>query len=158
MTSRVVFERIIEQIKRGVTILVVLGFTGWVGSVRGQSKSPASVWDGIYTAQQATRGEAGYREACASCHGEKLDGQGQNPPLAGSGFTSNWNGMSVGELLDKIQISMPADRPGKLAAAQNADILAYILRVNKFPSGDRELPARSDALKGVRFEAERTGK
>jgi hypothetical protein len=53
---------------------------------------------------------------------------------------------------------MPADRPGKLAAEQNADILAYILKVNKFPSGDRELPVRSNALKGVRFEAERPGK
>jgi S-disulfanyl-L-cysteine oxidoreductase SoxD len=118
-----------------------------------QGAAAASVWDGIYTDQQAERGAAGYREACASCHGEKLKGHGQNPPLAGDSFTANWNGSSVGDLLEKIQVSMPADRPGKLSKAQNAEILAYILKFNKFPGGDKDLPADSDALKAVRFEA-----
>jgi len=32
-----------------------------------------SVWDGIYTASQASRGEAAYRANCASCHGVNLE-------------------------------------------------------------------------------------
>lgn len=101
------------------------------------------------------RGEAGYREACASCHGKSLEGSGQMPPLAGSDFTSNWNGMSVGDLLEKIQTSMPADKPGTLSKEQNAAILAYILQFNHFPAGGTELPGDPDALKGVRFEAQK---
>jgi mono/diheme cytochrome c family protein len=139
----------------GGRIRKCLVLASWIWCVSGQSAAPASVWDGIYTDQQAERGAAGYREACASCHGEKLKGHGQNPPLAGDSFTSNWNGSNVGDQLEKIQVSMPADRPGKLSKAQNAAILAYILQFNKFPGGDKELPADADALKGVRFEADK---
>jgi S-disulfanyl-L-cysteine oxidoreductase SoxD len=133
-------------------------FAGWISFLSGQEKAPVSVWDGIYTGEQAVRGEAGYRKNCASCHGQKLEGKGQNPPLAGSDFTSNWNGMSVGDLFEKMQVSMPADRPGKLGMDENAEILAYILKFNKFPAGAKELPASADALRGVRFEADQTGK
>jgi mono/diheme cytochrome c family protein len=130
------------------------GIAGWV-LASWQCAAAVSVWDGIYTEQQAERGAAGYREACASCHGEQLKGHGQNPPLAGGSFTANWNGSSVGDLLEKIQVSMPADRPGKLSKARNAEILAYILKFNKFPGGDKDLPADADALKAVRFEADK---
>jgi len=135
--------------------LTVLLIAGVVAHLAGQTKSTRSVWDGIYTDAQAARGDAGYRDACLSCHGAKLDGHGQAPPLAGSDFTSNWNGMSVGDLLDKIQTSMPADRPGQLSAQQNAEILAYILQFNQFPAGASGMPADAAALKDVRFEAQR---
>jgi cytochrome c len=126
-----------------------------ISTLIGQDKAPQSIWDGIYTDRQAARGEADYRDACASCHGQKLDGRGQIPPLAGSDFTSNWNGMTVGDLFEKIQVSMPADRPGQLSQEQNAGILAYILKCNKFPSGSKELPANADALRSIRFDADR---
>jgi len=112
-----------------------------------------SVRDGIYTSQQAERGKIGYGKACASCHGENLEGQGQTPPLTGSDFIGNWDGMTVGALFDKIQDSMPAQNPGILTKGENADIIAYMLQVNKFPAGNRELPASSDALKKFRIEA-----
>jgi cytochrome c len=134
-----------------VGLAAVLTFAGWI-SLSGQTKSPTSVWDGIYTEQQAVRGGASYKEACASCHGENLDGRDENPPLRGREFTSNWDGMSVGDLFEKIQALMPADRPGQLSRDKNAEILAYLLRTNKFPTGDRELSA-SDALKAIRFVA-----
>ena len=60
--------------------------------------------------------------------------------------------MSVGDLFEKIQVSMPADRPGQLTKDQNAGILAYILKSNKFPAGAKELPASADAMRYVRFE------
>jgi cytochrome c len=136
----------------------MLLLAGWTYCLSGQESPPVSVWDGIYTGEQAVRGEAAYREACASCHGAKLEGRGQTPPLAGSDFTSDWDGMSVGDLFDKIQISMPADRPGKLTESQNAGILAYILKSNNFPTGKKELPAGADALRGIRFDAAKASK
>ncbi len=135
--------------------VTVIAFVSWMAWLNGQDKPSQSVWDGIYTDAQAARGEAGYREACASCHGEKLDGRGQIPPLAGSDFTSNWNGMTVGDLFEKIQTSMPADRPGQLSKEQNASVLAYILKFNKFPTGGQELPDNADALMGIRFDADK---
>jgi hypothetical protein len=55
-----------------------------------------------------------------------------------------------------MQTQMPADRPGQLSTEQNAAILAYILKYNKFPSGKNDLPGDTTALKGIRFEARKS--
>jgi mono/diheme cytochrome c family protein len=125
----------------------------WIAA--GQSKASKSVRDGVYSSEQVARGEAAYREHCASCHGPELAGKGQNPPLAGSAFLMNWEGRDLGELFEKMQDTMPADRPGELAKAVNASILAYVLKMNHFPPGTAELPANADALKGITFPTEK---
>ncbi len=117
------------------------------------AQSPASVWDGVYSDAQAGRGAALYQTACASCHGGKLQGKGQTPALAGSDFVMNWSGMMVGDLFDKIQTSMPADKPGSLSREQNASLIAYLLSANKFPSGTAELSSDAEQLRQIRFEA-----
>jgi mono/diheme cytochrome c family protein len=114
---------------------------------------PASVWDGVYTADQAKQGEAVYGKECASCHGAMLEGKGTAPPLAGSEFTDNWNGMTVGDLFEMIQTSMPADDPGRLSREQNAMVLAYIFKANTFPAGDTKLSDDAKRLGQIRFEA-----
>lgn len=113
----------------------------------------ASVWDGVYTSAQADRGKSLYAQQCASCHGAGLDGSGAAPPLAGADFKSNWNGQTAGDLLDKMQTTMPADKPGQLSRARNADILAFLLASNDFPAGPKELPSDAAALARIRFVA-----
>ncbi len=120
-----------------------------------QGQPSASVWDGVYTPEQADRGKSLYGKQCASCHGATLDGSGTAPPLAGADFKSNWNGQTVDDLFEKVQTSMPADQPGRLSREQNADILAFLLKSNDFPGGPKELPADATALQKIRFEAVR---
>jgi mono/diheme cytochrome c family protein len=117
------------------------------------AQSAPTVSEGVYSASQAGRGAALYAKDCASCHGDKLEGRAQAPPLAGAEFTSNWSGQTLGDLFDKIQTSMPADRPGRLEPGQNAAIVAYILSANKFPAGKDDLPADAERLRNIRFEA-----
>lgn len=107
---------------------------------------------GVYTSAQAARGESGYQKNCASCHGGRLEGRGQTPALAGEEFSTAWKGMTLGDLFEHIQTTMPADRPGQLSKAQNADILAYILKFNGYPDGAKELPADIDALRKIRLD------
>ena len=113
----------------------------------------ASVWQGVYTEEQAKRGQPLYGKYCASCHGEQLTGGEDSPPLTGGAFLANWNGLTVGDLFERIRVSMPQDRPGRLTRQQNADILAYMLGVNQFPAGQTELPTNTGRLKQIRFEA-----
>jgi len=120
------------------------------------AQAQASVWDGIYSAEQARKGEALYRQECASCHGEKLEGRGQAPPLTGADFIMDWNGMTVGDLFEKMQTSMPADQPGHLSREQNATLLAFILNANQFPAGAAELSTDGERLQQIRFEAAKT--
>ena len=117
-----------------------------------QGEAPASVRDGVYSLEQARRGESLYRQQCASCHGEKLEGRGQAPPLTGDEFVMDWNGMTVGDLFEKMQTSMPADQPGHLSREQNAMLLAYILSSNQYPSGRADLPTDGERLRLIRFE------
>ncbi len=116
-----------------------------------------SVWDGIYTDAQAERGKQLYSDACASCHGPELTGGEMAPPLVGGDFTSDWNGLTVGDLFERMRISMPQNAPGSLTGQQNADILAYMLQVNKFPSGQTELAKDGMMLKGIKFETKKPG-
>src|SRR5580700_7879989 len=115
-------------------------------------ETPRSVWDGVYTAPQAERGKPLYNQRCGSCHGDSMSGGETAPPLAGGEFLSNWNGLTAGDLFDRIRTSMPMNAPGKLSREVNADITAYILRFNGFPAGAVELDRRSEVLKQIRIE------
>ena len=117
------------------------------------AQTTRSVWDGVYTSAQAERGAVLYANNCASCHGSALGGGESAPPLTGGEFSSNWNGLTLGDLFERIRISMPADRPGKLTREQDADILAFMLRVSEFPPGKVELERQTEALKQIRIEA-----
>src|SRR5438093_9709076 len=92
-----------------------------------QARQSRTVAQGVYTGEQANRGQATYQDRCASCHGEKLEGR-VGPPLAGDDFIANWDKQALSELVDKIRNTMPQDNPGKLAGQQATDITAYILQ------------------------------
>jgi S-disulfanyl-L-cysteine oxidoreductase SoxD len=121
------------------------------------AQASRSVWDGVYTPEQAKRGDALYQNNCASCHGTSLNGGESAPPLTGGEFSSNWNGLTLGDLFERIRVSMPADNPGKLSREQDADILAFMLSMNQFPAGKTELERRTEVLKEIRFEASKQG-
>jgi S-disulfanyl-L-cysteine oxidoreductase SoxD len=112
-----------------------------------------SVWDGVYTEEQAKRGETVYLKECGMCHGDKMTGGESSPPLTGGAFLANWNGLTVGDLFDRVRKTMPQTTPGHLTRQQTADVLAHLLSMNKFPSGKTELYRQVEMLKEIRFEA-----
>ena len=114
-----------------------------------------SVWDGVYTEEQANRGKGLYSENCASCHGSELTGGEMAPPLSGGEFMSGWDGLTVGDLFERIRISMPQNAPGSLSGQQNADILSFVFNANKFPAGQTELPKEAGILKTIKFEVKK---
>ncbi len=106
--------------------------------------------DGIFSDAQVTRGEAAYKKDCSSCHGDGLEGDGFAPALSGSEFMSAWNGTSVGDLYDRIRISMPPSNPASVPAQIKVDVIAFVLKTNKFPSGKADLPV--EGLKDIKFD------
>jgi quinoprotein glucose dehydrogenase len=131
----------------------ILCFLCFLCSLPVVAQAPRTVWDGVYNDAQAKRGETMYVDACSNCHGRTLEGQDMTPALTGGGFMANWDGLSVGDLTDRIRSSMPFDRPGTLSRQDNVDIVAYILRFNKFPAGKDELPPQINTLKQIVFKA-----
>src|SRR5215471_4516168 len=117
------------------------------------AQTSRTVWDGVYTEDQAKRGEGVYAKECASCHGSELTGGESAPALAGDSFFANWNGLTLGDLFERIRVSIPQNAPGSLSRQQNADILAFILKVNQFPVGKTELDRQTDILKQIKFDS-----
>jgi len=122
----------------------------WAAGVAAQGER--SVKEGVYSEEQAKRGEAVYAETCANCHGERLEGIDMSPALVGSTFGSNWNTLTLGDLFDRIRTTMPMDRPGTITPQQNADVIAYMLKANQYPAGSSELPNVVTPLKTIRIE------
>ena len=105
-----------------------------------------TVWDGVYTAEQADRGKALYGQSCASCHAADLRGDGTAPSLIEEEFSFQWSDTSVAELFEQIRKLMPSDRPNSLPRQSYADIVAFILQSNKLPSGEKPLDPDADVL------------
>ena len=136
--------------KKSIAILTVTGFmiSGVYASLGAQAAK--SVKEGVYTAEQAKRGEALYKDSCAACHGEDLAGSGPMPALQGNDFIANWK--TVGDLFEKTHTSMPASAPGSLSEQQTSDILAFMLSKSNFPAGTTELAAKQDVLMQIKIE------
>jgi hypothetical protein len=79
------------------------------------------------------------------------------PPLATGDFLSGWDGLTLGDLFERMRISMPQNAPGSLSGQQNADILAFMLSANKYPTGSSELSNQAMVLKTIKFEAKKPG-
>jgi quinoprotein glucose dehydrogenase len=114
-----------------------------------------SIWDGVYSEAQATRGKGLYSQECASCHGGELTGGEMAPPLAGGEFMAGWDGLTIGDLFERVRISMPQNSPGSLSGQQNADILAFMFSANKFPAGAADMPKEAGILKQIKFEVKK---
>jgi cytochrome c len=114
------------------------------------AQAQKTVWDGVYTEEQAKRGADLYAEKCAMCHGDSLGGVESAPALTGPGFYANWEGETLNALFERIRMSMPQDNPGSLSRAQNADIIAHMLQVGGYPAGGTALEGQAGALMGIK--------
>jgi S-disulfanyl-L-cysteine oxidoreductase SoxD len=97
-----------------------------------------TVWDGVFTAEQAARGQAIFTATCAGCHGADLTAANR-PPLKGEAFLNHWMEDSLGSLLARVK-SMPTNAATVTDSAY-ADLTAFLLDANGFPRGRQELNA-----------------
>jgi mono/diheme cytochrome c family protein len=99
--------------------------------------------DGVYTDAQATRGEATFKDQCASCHAPA--------DFTSDDFLKKWTGKPLHALFETVSETMPMDSPGTLKPQQYADLVSYMLKLNKFPAGQEELKSGADGLKAISF-------
>jgi mono/diheme cytochrome c family protein len=113
-----------------------------------------SAREGVYTTEQAGRGNTSYDEKCASCHGSMA---ATTPEMAAllndSGFQNQWRERSLAQLFSRIRETMPQDKPNTLSPEETAAIVAYILSGNQLPAGDTALPTDLEILKEIRVDA-----
>jgi mono/diheme cytochrome c family protein len=115
-------------------------FSAPLGAQSPQRSSSA----GVYSADQASRGQEVYVGQCRSCHTPEAHGS--------STFQATWGGKTLHELYEYIRERMPKNEPASLSDQEYIDVLSYVLRLNRAPPGGTELPADPDALKEIRFD------
>ena len=106
--------------------------------------SPRSASSGVYSNAQATRGRDLYALQCRSCHTPESH--------TGAIFDSWWGGRLLSDLFEYVQERMPKNEPGSLTPREYADVVAYLLRMNKLPSGSEELSTDVAVLRRIRIE------
>jgi mono/diheme cytochrome c family protein len=111
----------------------------WGGLVAARTQK-TSTGDGVYTAAQATKGEALYAQACEQCH--------QPAKFTGAEWTRAYVGRPLVEV-NRAMAEMPADNPGSLSSDDVAALLAYFLHLNKYPTGQTPLSGEADALQAI---------
>jgi mono/diheme cytochrome c family protein len=112
-------------------------------------ESGRTIWDGVFSDQQAARGQRGYGVACAKCHADDLLGTSNAPPLVGEAFFGRFNRSTADDVVQTIRQTMPQEAPDSLGAAAYVDIVTYLFKANGSPAGTGDLPADRAMLKQV---------
>jgi S-disulfanyl-L-cysteine oxidoreductase SoxD len=113
-----------------------------------------TIRDGVYSQQQATRGQAVYAAKCSLCHGPALQGgANESPPLRGKRFLADWDQMPLRALYSRILSTMPKADPGSLTTEETLSLVAYVLQQNGFPTSSARSLTSADVLSSIRFVA-----
>jgi len=137
-------------------LLLGLAVTIGIGAAQAQSPSAGrSVWEGIYSPDQAARGEAQYTQRCAACHGGALNGTGEAPALTGGEFVSHYDQLTVADLFERVRTTMPQNDPGTLSRDQYAEVVAFLLKSNGFPAGSAALDRRTEVMATIDIQAQK---
>jgi PQQ-dependent dehydrogenase (methanol/ethanol family) len=93
-----------------------------------------SVAAGIFSPEQAARGEQVFSANCSGCHA--------SGNYAGQAFQAKWGGFTLGDIYSDISVSMPPANPGGLPPEDYSSIIAFLLRETGYSNAaSAQLPA-----------------
>jgi mono/diheme cytochrome c family protein len=148
ITSQDRWDRTTVMKHRSAAAAIILLFTG--GIAQGQEPAAKSTASGVFSNEQAKRGEAAYNTNCVTCHGAELRSTDREVPhLSDKSFKFGWIGKSIAEKYQFVRDTMPPKEEHSLSDQVYLDIVTYILKFNKVPAGDRELKPDLDILKQI---------
>jgi hypothetical protein len=104
-----------------------------------------TIWDGVYTSEQADRGQLALRQRCTACHADS--------EWSSATFINRWAGRSIVTLYDNIRLTMPYNAPAGLSREEYSDIVATMLRLNGAPAGEVPLPSDVEGLQHIAVTA-----
>ena len=104
-------------------------------------QAPESTLDGIYTAEQAARGQGLFTTHCQRCHSIQ--------EFSGRMFASVWTEVPASALYYRIANTMPMDQPGSLGNTEVTALMAHIFSTNGMPAGNTPLEANLEWLNTI---------
>ena len=111
------------------------------GLAQTRETAEKTIWDGVYTSEQADRGQLALQQRCTACHADS--------EWSSATFINRWAGRPILTLYDNIRLTMPYNAPARLSREQYSDIVASMLRLNGAPPGDVPLPDDVEGLQRI---------
>lgn len=108
-------------------------------------QEPTSTLDGIFTTEQASRGEGLFNTHCVRCHSIQ--------EFSGPAYETIWAGVPLSALYLRIANTMPLDQPGSLGTTEATAITSHILAANGMPAGSEPLGGDVEWLTGITLQS-----
>ena len=137
-------SRVGERMEKPVLGLAALLFVLAASTTAAEGQAAATTHldsGGFYSAEQAERGRESFRRTCRECHTAS--------EFRGNDFESQWQRQNAWNLFNEISWNMPETAPGSLTDQTYADIVAYILLLNRYPAGGEDLAATPESMGSV---------
>jgi hypothetical protein len=128
-----------DAVKLTSAIVLALSLVAAGAASQDEGRRRRTIWQGVYTSQQADRGQLTMGARCATCHAVK--------EWTGDIFLRTWAGRPLLDLYDTIRLTMPIETPASLTRDEYADIIASIIRLNGAAAGKSALPSDPESLK-----------
>jgi S-disulfanyl-L-cysteine oxidoreductase SoxD len=125
-----------------VVISIVAVFALYNAACVNAQVPTVTVWDGVYTAEQAARGKVEYANHCERCHGPDLT---SGRPIVGKQFLERWREDRLDALFNYVRTAMPRLLGGSLPDNVYVEIFTYLLQRNGFPEGQKALTVDAPA-------------
>src|SRR5689334_7722057 len=104
-----------------------------------QAQAPVkSTMSGVYLEEQAAKGQEDYMNICVGCHATGT--------YIGKVFAQMFEKRPVADLFEFLSTKMPKDDPGSLTPKESAELVAYLLKINKVPACTSALPEDAGTL------------
>jgi len=138
------FDRFMGRLALCGVAALVLGTPVGAQDSAAAATAERTATSGVFSPEQATRGEGVYKTSCQSCHAKT--------EYTGDKFKTSWVSKSAYDIFNVIRTQMPEDNPGSLERQEYVDVVAYIFSLNAYPAGSGDLPADDDGLKKVKID------
>jgi len=112
--------------------------------------SERTIWDGVFTAEQAAAGAGLYTTNCAGCHGKTGRGSPGGPGITGANLNKKWEEISLLDFYTFAHTKMPPGKAGTIGNEQDyVNIVAYILDLHGAEPGDSQLVYNEEQLGNI---------
>ena len=105
--------------------------------------SDISVGSGVFSFEQASRGEQVYQQHCSGCH--------ESGNYAGQALHTKWGSFTLGDIYSDISVTMPPANPGGLSAEEYASIIAFLLRETGYQASESQMQLPGDPFQLRRY-------
>jgi len=128
---------------RTAPLAIPVALVFFMGGLTAQTPDTDSLTtlDGIFSEEQAERGEQIFNDVCWECH--------DTFEFVESGYLYSWDGEPLFELYDYVRTMMPDDNPGSLRDREYAAVFAYLFRLNGLPAGEMRLEGEDGLLRRI---------